>query len=1054
MVGEFLNRQIRITACGAGAAMFLFFGQFAAAQSQFPPLDRTNFTTAAAQGFGDRQNSWAWSMTWYKNKLYVGTNRAMDCVTKASVVVIFPTAQYPPTDPDVACTPNYQDLPLQAEIWSWDPNTSTWSRVFQSPNDVPIPNTSPQKFTARDIGFRGMSVFTESDGTQALYVGGCSAKILYPSANNGRLLRSTDGVHFTPVPADPGTSLANLANTCFRGITTFNNKMYLLAGNFQGAGVIVESADPKSGNNSFVQVSPNSPQAYELAAFTDNIGNHLYVTFTDPVLGFSVGWTDATGTPPYQYNVVISNGGGKNPYPNPIALSMKVFQGRLYVGGDGVQHKASFTAQGAELFRINPDFTYDLLAGSVRTTSPTGLNNPNPLSGLGIGMGWQLNDHFWRQEIFDNRLYIGTFDDATTLRNGSPSVQQFVAPELGFDLWYTSDGAYYFLVDQNGFEDKFNFGVRSLIAPPSTNPSAGLFLGTANWFYGLNIYRGIPTQTPALGTAGTNWNVPQRLQVEGGNGTALLSWNAVPNVKQYHVYRYTLVSNTAVSAPPGSGPVTAPVLYEEIGTNTKPYFADQHADPNAAYGYQVKAEDAQGNLSGASNYVRFPSSAPPVTFSQIQGFAQQSASRGNFAAAGAQQQFFNALTQAQQAAQGGDLSKLTALWQQFQSGSFQGLKSFAAGDLEIQLNRLANRATLAGNGLLTTASLISGASSGPGTSPPPATAPTAPGQPGSGPAGSNYLYGGVTTNGPYYANNRTQNPELQYYILEPAQPAPSQAPVILFVHGWNALTTANYQAWLNHMVQKGYIVVWVKYMANLKTPFGTLTGNAQSAWVDALYRLQNFTWEKHVRPQLDAHGKVMTAIVGHSFGGYIAASLAGNAPTAIPPFPSPLAVVSVEPASLGLLTPGKFSQIDPNTKLVEMVADQDQVACSADALSIWNNTSQIPAANKNFLFLNTDTTGTPNQVGNHWYPNTDGYHDTAAIDTRDFYVTWKLSVAAAACAFTNQFCDYALGNGSPNQVSMGTWSNGVAVTPLTLLPDPNIMPPITGCAPPPPPPAQ
>ena len=98
MVGNVLNRRVLLPACGA--AMWLLFSHGAAAQqSVYPPLDRTNFAAVAPQGFGDRQNSWAWSMTWFNNKLYVGTNRAMDCVNKAAIKLVIPSAVYPPTDP-------------------------------------------------------------------------------------------------------------------------------------------------------------------------------------------------------------------------------------------------------------------------------------------------------------------------------------------------------------------------------------------------------------------------------------------------------------------------------------------------------------------------------------------------------------------------------------------------------------------------------------------------------------------------------------------------------------------------------------------------------------------------------------------------------------------------------------------------------------------------------------------------------------------------------------------------------------------------------------------
>ena len=711
MVGNVLNRRVLLPACGA--AMWLLFSHGAAAQqSVYPPLDRTNFAAVAPQGFGDRQNSWAWSMTWFNNKLYVGTNRAMDCVNKAAIKLVIPSAVYPPTDPDVSCAPDPNDLPLQAEIWSWDPTTKAWTRVFQSPNDLPIPNTS--KFVARDIGFRGMTVYTESDGTKALYVGGCSSKIIHPTLPGGRLLRSTDGVNFTPVPQDQGTFMGNLGNTCFRGITAYNNKMYMLAGTFQGAGVVIESADPKSGNNSFQQVTPNSPQAYEMEAFN----NYLYVTFVDANSGFTLAKTNATGPAPYQFTTVIPVGGYRNPYPNPLALSLKVFNNRLYVGGDGVQHNGKYSAQGAELFRVNPDDTWDLLVGSPRTTSPIGPIYP--LSGLGVGFGWNLNDHMWRLETFDNRFYVGTFDDATTLRNASAKVAQFVAPELGFDLWYSIDGAYYFLIDQQGFEDKFNFGVRSLFATPS-----GLFLGSANWFYGLEIFLGIPfapppalpsiTKTGGVSTfaaagrvttdaVSTRVSPPQRLQAEAGNNGILLAWDAVPQAKQYHVYRWTMVTNTEISTTPGDGPLTAPVLYEEIAATAKPFYADLRATPSGLYAYQVKAEDSAGNLSSASNYVRYPQVGAPMTFSQVLTYSQRKASAGSIGAA-TQQQFSTSLSQAQQSAQKGDYTRLQALAQQFQTGTVAGMKPYVVQDLEMLLNRLAKRANLAANGLLSASTL-------------------------------------------------------------------------------------------------------------------------------------------------------------------------------------------------------------------------------------------------------------------------------------------------------------------------------------------------------------
>ena len=111
-------------------------------------------------------------------------------------------------------------------------------------------------------------------------------------------------------------------------------------------------------------------------------------------------------------------------------------------------------------------------------TLPDGTTK-SPLSGLGVGFGFNYNNHMWRQEIFDSRLYVGTFNEATELRFDNPT---FLNGKEGFNLWYTDDGVNFTLVDNQGFEDKFNDGVRSLISTPY-----GLFLGTANQYFGLEI---------------------------------------------------------------------------------------------------------------------------------------------------------------------------------------------------------------------------------------------------------------------------------------------------------------------------------------------------------------------------------------------------------------------------------------------------------------------------------------------------------------------------------------------------------------------------------------
>jgi hypothetical protein len=454
---------------------------------QFPALTRSQFTEAAPQGFGDRQNSWAWSMAWFNGKLYVGTSRAYLCADNAAINMIVPV--YPPKDPDVSCTADPTDLNLAAEIWSWTPATNTWALAYRSPTDLLIPGTT--KPVARDIGYRGMLVFHDPSGVDALYVGSCSSKSIYGGLPGARILRSADGINFSPVPQTAGTFLATLNNGCFRDFEAHNNKLYALAGSFRGAGVVVESADPSLGNNSFRQITPSSASAYEFASFN----GFLYVSFNDEK-GFQLYKTPASGALPYTFTPVLLDGGYKLPNGNPGALSMKVFNGSLYVGGNSMRTVTTLLCTvsiacaaailqngGAELFRVNADDTWDLIVGAQRQT-PTGLKTP--LSGIGAGFSWGLNQHLWRMEVFDNRLYVGTYDISTELRRTDGTTDP-LATFLGFDFWQTTDGTHFTAIDIRGFGDKFSYGARSLLATPS-----GLFLGTANPYYGLRIYRGVP----------------------------------------------------------------------------------------------------------------------------------------------------------------------------------------------------------------------------------------------------------------------------------------------------------------------------------------------------------------------------------------------------------------------------------------------------------------------------------------------------------------------------------------------------------------------------------
>jgi hypothetical protein len=708
------------------------------------PLLEENFTQANVQGFGDRQNGWAWSMQWWKEKLYVGTNRAEECTTQASLAFNFPDLfNYPPTDPDVECTDSPQDLPLQAEIWRWDPESATWERVYQSPNDVEIPGY-PGKYVARDIGFRGMTVFTEADGTEALYVAGVTSRAYNKGIPPPRILRSIDGTTFEPVPQDPGTFLGDLESldgidmNSFRSVTAYNGRLYVIAGRMRGDGVLLEGENPSVGNDNFRMVSPPGLRAFDILPFN----GFLYVATYNPIEGYSVLKTDATGTSPYTFIPVVTNGGFAEPFYGKGALSMHIFKGRLYVGTD----------RPAEVIRINPDDSWDLIVGRPRET-PDGMKSP--LSGFGPGFDYEMNVHIWRMQAHDGWLYAGTCDQSTAWKE-IPFINDIFEPYMGFDLFTTPDGEHFTMITRTGFDHRLDYGVRTFASTPY-----GLFLGTANEYYGTRVFRGVhgevytiylplmqksggglttstaPSPSPSLlsesglrlrpalsvaevtirpsdqGPMTSFVKPPERLEVESQDGAVVLSWELPSGTTGFHIYRSDFTSNRQLQITNLDPDMWIPGSFSEIGTADQFFFVDTTAlTDQHYYHYYVLAEDAQGNISQPSNLVRAPSLAQVVTFDSLGNLIADWAGRSSEAQSSKPalspvevskaQRVLLLLTDAHSSTREGDFNSAIRQLEQLDSmdNGWLILDPWRTEDLDLLLARLARRVRLAQIGLI------------------------------------------------------------------------------------------------------------------------------------------------------------------------------------------------------------------------------------------------------------------------------------------------------------------------------------------------------------------
>ena len=457
-------------------------------------LDNPAFKKVVSNGFGDPANTWFWSQAWFKGKLYVGTAQSQHCLTFATAAIRLEgplkRIAYPPPGGDFMCTPDMRDLPLSGEIWQYTPETRAWVRVFKSPNVVPVKfNTQgqPTGFTALDVGFRDMIVYKEEDGTEALYVAGIGASSTfdvlpfystrtYPAP---RILRSVDGLTFAPLPAQPGTFLGDIVQNSpqdlrvrgFRSFAALKGKLFVTASDYRGVGLIIASQNPKAGNNAWAYAGPT---AAEMPVWTlETFNGHLYAVTGDrrTETGYEVHKTLADGPPPYFFQRVVTSAAGQSHQELKAlnALSVGVFQGRLYVGTD----------RQTEMIRVNPDDTWDLVAGFPRNT-PDGYKAP--ISGLNQWLGNYFNGHFWRMVNWNERLYVGTWDWSVLLKR-LLVLDTLFSGQYGTDVYSTDDGVHWGFETRQGFGHPDNFGTRSWAVTPY-----GLFVGTAKPVGGADLY--------------------------------------------------------------------------------------------------------------------------------------------------------------------------------------------------------------------------------------------------------------------------------------------------------------------------------------------------------------------------------------------------------------------------------------------------------------------------------------------------------------------------------------------------------------------------------------
>jgi hypothetical protein len=589
----------------------------------------------AQNGFGERENSYAWSMGWFDGKLYVGTGRDVLCVEDETTQFYVPLEQKYTTNPslNVHCPVNPFEMNLRAEIWQYTPGERKWRMVYHAPTERNP--AEPKLPVASDIAYRSMVDYQPSGGRQAIYAAGVSADEFIPQllkTHPPRIMRSYDGVHWEALNLPDVVvhyPFGDKRPMGFRQLLVWKHHLYVTATpDLTGDGSLFEITSPWSKHPGLVQISPPNLDVFEVAT----LDGKLFLGCGNEATGYSV-WEASGHDQPF---IPIVTGGAGRGAEITSVVSMHVFHGSLYVGASGWYQN---TLPQSEMIRIAPNGQWTLVVGEPRKL-PSG-QIAYPTSGLGDGFNSLFNAHFWRMAEFDGGLYIGTNSWAELLKSYKTKawVSDIVSSSAGYQLWATCDGEDYVPVTRDAFgAGEYNFGARTL---ETSGPGGSeMYIGSADHAAGTNIINFRDSVCSSL--LGGPVAAPSAMIAENAKHGTLLSWKRSPSAKRYEVLaanelKVTLYMQPQPTAPsssphqypyegaqpilaepeaPGSVPVTLSVAgeYETVGSTTGSDFV---APTKAHRIYEVVAENAAGVASSPSNVQVFPTPEPAATFGSV-----------------------------------------------------------------------------------------------------------------------------------------------------------------------------------------------------------------------------------------------------------------------------------------------------------------------------------------------------------------------------------------------------------------------------------------------------
>jgi pimeloyl-ACP methyl ester carboxylesterase len=161
--------------------------------------------------------------------------------------------------------------------------------------------------------------------------------------------------------------------------------------------------------------------------------------------------------------------------------------------------------------------------------------------------------------------------------------------------------------------------------------------------------------------------------------------------------------------------------------------------------------------------------------------------------------------------------------------------------------------------------------------------------------------------------------------------------VVVFVHGWTATSPFDWhQAWLDHLVARGSVVLFPVYQAGRPDDAFASTPRGLRAGLVAGFRALGST-------------RLPVVVVGYSVGGALAFEYAARA--AAWHLPRPAAVMSVFPVDPLQVDPALLDLGPPKVPVLVLAGDRDEVVGEAGAKAFWRWLGPVARRLKTYRLL-------------------------------------------------------------------------------------------------------